>query len=135
MSTSVEDPVASASSQAGACTDRLRLVEAKHERDDHPDADERPEDPEQKRGLPDWKPGKLRALEEDLSPTESDPARPAFDHFGAHRGSWVVGHLPLGVVIDAGSLSVPSWPTLVLSHGRSLPHVHGGQHRRQEVSK
>jgi hypothetical protein len=135
MSTSVEDPVASASSQAGACTDRLLLVEAKHERDDHPDADERPEDPEQKRALPDWKPGKLRALEEDLSTAEGDSTRPAFDHFGAHRSSRVVGHSPLGVVIDAGSLSVPRWPTLVLSHGRSLPLVHGGQHRRKEVRK
>jgi hypothetical protein len=114
-------------------TDRLGLAEAKHERDDHPYADERAEHPEQEGRFADGKPGKLRALEEELSPAERDPTWPTLDHLGADCSSRVVSDPPLRVAQDPRTPSVPRWPAIVLRHRGSLDLLHAGQHRRERT--
>jgi hypothetical protein len=132
MAASSKDPMASASSQVQS--DRLRLGEAKQEREGYPYAHKRSENPEQKRGLADRKPWKLRALEEELAAANGNPVWPALDYLGAHRGCRVVRNSTLGVVIDRRSSSVPRRPTRVLSHGRSLPSFTVANAARKDVT-
>ena len=101
-------------------------ADPQHDRDDHPDADEAAEHPEQERSFADWEPGQVMPLEEELAPTENDAGRAAFNHLAADGGGRVVGDVSLGVEEDARAPGCSGPPSLVVSHDLSLARFDSG---------
>ena len=101
-------------------------ADPQHDRDDHPDAHEAAEHPEQERSFADWEPGQVMPLEKELAPTENDAGRAPFDHLTADGRGGVVGDVSLGVEEDARAPGSSGPPNLVLSHDLSLARFDSG---------
>jgi hypothetical protein len=97
-----------------------------HDRDDHPDAYEAAEDPEQECSFADREPGEMMALEKELAPTKNDAGRAAFNDLAADGGGRVVGDVSLGVKENARAPGSAGSPGLVLSHELSLARFTSG---------
>jgi hypothetical protein len=97
-----------------------------HDRDDHPDADEAPEDPEQERSFADREPREMIVLEEELAPTKNDAGGAAFHDLAADSRRWIVGDVSLSIEESARTPRAVGSPNVILSHCLSLARFSPG---------